>query len=228
MKLTWHGHGSWLIETAEQTIVLDPFFNDSPTATCKADDISADVVLISHGHFDHVADAASIANRNGATLVAIFEIAEWFREKHQVANTIGMNLGGWTELPFGRLKMTPALHSSQLPDGSYGGEPAGYVIEAAGQRVYFACDTALFRDMELIGALGLDAAVLPIGDHFTMGIDDSVQATQWLKPRYVLPAHYNTWPPIAQDVGQWAERIKLGTDAIPVTLAPGEAFEVTE
>ena len=120
--------------------------------------------MVSHGHFDHVADVAPIANRTGATVVAIYEIAQWFQTKHQVENTLGMNLGGGVDLPFGRVIMTNALHSSQLPDGSDGGSPAGFVIEAEGRRVYFACDTALFSDMQLIGSAGLDVAVLPIGD----------------------------------------------------------------
>ena len=225
-RLTWLGHGTWLIEAADKKILLDPFLNDQPTAPCKADEVEADFVLISHGHFDHVADAASIANRCGATVVGIYEIATWFAEKHQVAETVGMNLGGGVTLPFGHVKMTPALHSSQLPDGACGGHAAGYVLTIGGQRIYFACDTALFSDMQWIGRGGLDVAVLPIGDLFTMGPADSVSATQLLKPRHVLPAHFNTWEPIAQDADRWAERIARETEAEPVVLEPGATWEL--
>ena len=188
--------------------------------------MAADYILVSHGHFDHVADVAPIANRTDATVVGIYEVATWFQSQHQVKNTLGMNLGGGVDLPFGRVTMTPALHSSQLPDGTYGGNPAGFLIETSNRTVYFACDTALFSDMQLIGAKGLDLAVLPIGDLFTMGPEDSVQATKLLSPRNVAPAHYNTWPPIEQDAEAWAARIRQETAANPVVLAVSESFVV--
>ena len=189
-------------------------------------DLAADFILVSHGHFDHVADVAPIANRTNATVVAIYEIAEWFCGKHSVQNTIGMNLGGGVDLPFGRVTMTVAHHSSQLPDGSYGGNPAGFVVEAEGKRIYFACDTALFSDMELIGKPGLDLAVLPIGDLFTMGPSDAVAATKLLAPKQVAPAHYNTWPPIEQDASAWAELIRSETQSEAVVLSPGDSINV--
>ncbi len=226
VEITWYGHATWLVEHDGHKILIDPFFNDSPVAPIKADEVSADHILISHGHFDHISDAASIANRTGATVVAIFEIAQWLSSNHQVQNTIGMNIGGKTQLPFGSVKMTPALHSSQLPDGTYGGEPAGFLLELAGRRIYFAADTGLFTDMKLIAADGLDVAVLPIGDLFTMGPEDSVQATKWLNPNAVLPAHYNTWPPIEQDADRWAETIRKETSAQPVVLHPGESYSI--
>ena len=220
-QLTWLGHGSWLIETGDHTILLDPFLSESPAAPIGPDDVSPDHILISHGHFDHVADAASIANRSQATLVAIFEIAEWFRTKHSVENTLGMNLGGGVSLPFGHVKMTPALHSSQLPDGSYGGEPGGFVLTLEDGRIYFACDTALFSDMRLIGSAGIDLAVVPIGDLFTMGPEDAVEATKLIRPKRVAPAHYNTWPPIEQDANTWAEMVRTQTEAEPIVIEPG-------
>jgi len=168
-ELTWPGHGSWSIKVDEHHVLLDPFFDDSPTAPFMANDVDCDYILVSHGHFDHVADVASIANRTGATVVAIFEIAEWFSKNHGVKETLGMNLGGGVNLPFGRVKMTPAHHSLQLPDGSYGGNPAGFLLTLEVGNIYFARDTALFSDMKLIGAAGIDLAILPIGDHFTMG-----------------------------------------------------------
>jgi len=128
IELTWLGHACWLIKHEDHRILLDPYLNDSPTAPMKAADVDADTILVSHGHFDHVADVAEIANRCGSTVVAIFEIAEWFSSKHQVENTIGMNIGGSLDLPFGSIKMTPAVHSSQLPDGTYGGLAAGFLV----------------------------------------------------------------------------------------------------
>lgn len=226
MQIRWLGHASWEIKTGDAVVLLDPFLDDNPSAPCKAADLDADFILVSHGHFDHVADVASIANRTGATVVAIYEIAEWFGGKHSVENTVGMNIGGGVSLSFGRVQMTPALHSSQLPDGSSGGAPAGFVIEAEGKRVYFACDTALFGDMQLIGARGLDLAVVPIGDLFTMGPEDAIAATKLLKPKQVAATHFNTWPPIEQDVAAWAERVSAETEAQPVVVSPGESFEV--
>ncbi len=225
-KLTWLSHGSWLIETDSHRVLLDPFLNDNPAATTKSGDLNnISHILISHGHFDHVADAAAIANANHATIVAIFEIAQWFTTKHSVESTIGMNLGGSVELPFGTVKLLPALHSNSLPDESYGGDPAGFLLTIEGERIYFACDTALFSDMRLY-AHGVDVAVLPIGDLYTMGIDDSVQAIKLIEPKCVLPAHYNTWPPIEQDAKDWADRVTAETNAAPVVLKVGEEFEL--
>ncbi len=221
-ELTWLGHGSWSIKTGGHTILLDPFLNDNPSAPVRAEDVEADFILVSHGHFDHVADVASIANRTNATVVAIYEIAQWFAQNHKVENTVGMNIGGGVEMPFGRVKMTPALHSSQLPDGSYGGEPGGFLLTLADGNIYFACDTALFSDMQLIGRAGVDLAVLPIGDLFTMGPDDSIEAIKLLAPKRVAPAHFNTWPPIEQDAAAWAEQVRNQTDAEPIVLKPGE------
>jgi L-ascorbate metabolism protein UlaG (beta-lactamase superfamily) len=226
MKLTWLGHGSWAMLLGNTHVLLDPFISDNPTAPCKHEDLSADFILVSHGHFDHVADVAPIAQRTGATVVAIFEIAQWFNDNHQIENTLGMNLGGSVKLPFGKVTMTLAHHSSQLPDGSYGGSPAGFLLDAGGQKIYFACDTALFSDMEQIGKQGIDLAVLPIGDLYTMGPEESVQATTLIQPKQVAPAHYNTWPPIEQDAQAWAERIRSETNAEPLVLAPGDTIEI--
>src|SRR3972149_4950329 len=169
--ITWFGHNCWSIETGGKTILLDPFLDESPTAPVKAADVRADFILVSHGHFDHVADAAPIAKRTGATVLASFEVGQW------------------------------------LPHpGPPGGVRGGFLPRLADARVYFACDTALFLDMKLIGAGGLDLAVLPIGDLFTMGPDDAIEAVKLLQPKRVVPDHYNTWPPIEQDPRRWAER----------------------
>jgi len=220
-ELTWLGHGTWLIETAEKKILLDPFLDDNPSAPVKSADVETDYILVSHGHFDHVADAASIANRTGATVVAIYEIADWLNSTHGVQNVIGMNIGGGVDLPFGRVKLTLAHHSSRLPDGSDGGNPGGFLLTLDDGKVYFACDTGLFYDMKLIAAGGVDLAVLPIGDLFTMGPDDALEAVKLIEPQRVIPDHYNTWPPIEQDPNVWAERVRSETSAEPIVVEAG-------
>lgn len=225
IKVRWLGHNCWSIITGGKTLLLDPFLNDSPTAPVKADGVAADYILVSHGHFDHISDAAAIANRTGATVVANFEICQWLG-KQGVKKTQPMNLGGAIDLDVGRVKLTVALHSSELPDGGGGGSAGGFLLTLPEGKLYFACDTALFSDMKLIGAVGLDLAVVPIGDRFTMGPDDSIAAIKLLEPRKVAPAHYNTWPPIAQDAEAWAARVRAETKAEPVVLKPGDTFTV--
>ena len=220
--ITWLGHNAWSIDTAGSTILLDPFLNDSPTAPVKAGDVKADYILLSHGHGDHLGDTVAIAKRTGAVVLCNFEVGEWLSKKGVSADkVIGMNPGGGIEQKFGHVKFTIAHHSSSMPDGSYGGVPGGFVIKLEASRVYFACDTALFLDMKLIGSGGLDLAVLPIGDLYTMGPEDSVDAVKLLNPKRVLPCHYNTWPPIAQDAAAWAERVRSHTAAEPIVLEPG-------
>jgi L-ascorbate metabolism protein UlaG (beta-lactamase superfamily) len=225
-ELTWLGHGSWWIESSGTKILLDPFLDDSPTAPLKARDVEAQFILISHGHFDHVADVAAIAKHSGAMLVANYEITEWFRRQHGIENSQSMNIGGGIDLAFGRVTMTLAHHSSQLPDGTYGGSPSGFVVRFAEGAVYFACDTALFADMRRIGAAGIELAVLPIGDRYTMGPEDALEAVKLIAPARVVPVHYNTWPPIAQDPNAWASRVRAETSALPCVIEPGGRIQL--
>src|SRR5436305_11902572 len=221
-ELTWLGHASWQLKTGKHTLLIDPFLDDSPTAPIKAKDAAADFILVSHGHFDHIADAAKIANRTGAMVISNYEITTWLAKNHGVKKTLGGNLGGGANLPFGRVKLTLAFHSSSLPDGSNGGNPCGFLLTlTSGEKIYFACDTALFLDMKLIGSGGLDLAVLPIGDLYTMGPDDSIDAIKLLNPKQVAPCHYSTWPPIAQDASAWGEQVRSHTAAEPIVLTPG-------
>jgi L-ascorbate metabolism protein UlaG (beta-lactamase superfamily) len=205
--------------------LIDPFLDDNPAAAAKSSDVKADFILITHGHFDHISDAAKIAKRTGATVVANYEICEWLG-KQGVSKTQPLNIGGGCPMPFGRVKLTVAHHSSTLPDGSAGGTAGGFLLSLGAQKLYFAGDTALFSDMKLIGAGGLDLAVLPIGDVFTMGPEDSIEAVRLLNPRHVAPAHYNTWPPIRQDAQQWAGHVRSHTQAIPHVVEPGGKFSI--
>lgn len=225
--LTWLGHGSWLLHTGQKSLLIDPFLDGNPAAPVASDQVAADYILVSHGHEDHVSDAAKIAKRSGALVISNFEICQWLG-RQGVENTLAHNLGGGSDHPWGRVKLTLAHHSSSLPDGSNGGNPSGFLLtlKEGGKTVYFACDTALFYDMKLIGAAGIDLAVLPIGDLFTMGPDDSIEAIQLLHPKRVVPSHYNTWPPISQDPSAWAARVKAETAAEPVVIKPGEKLNV--
>jgi L-ascorbate metabolism protein UlaG (beta-lactamase superfamily) len=227
IEITWLGHNAWGIDIAGTKLLLDPFLNDSPTAPIKADAVEADYILLSHGHGDHLGDTVAIAKRTGATVVTNFEVSQWLAKQGLATEKlVGLNPGGGCKQPFGHVRFTIAHHSSSLPDGSYGGVPGGFLITAEDARVYFACDTALFLDMKLIGRGGLDLAVLPIGDTFTMGPADSIEAIKLLTPKKVMPCHYNTWPPIAQDAAAWAECVRKNTAATPLTPRPGEVISI--
>jgi L-ascorbate metabolism protein UlaG (beta-lactamase superfamily) len=219
-ELTWLGHNCWSIATGGMHLLLDPFLDDNPVAKVRSDDVAADYILLSHGHFDHVADAEKIARRTGATIVSNFEICEWFG-KRGIEKTHAMNTGGGFRFPFGRVKLTIAHHTSMLPDGAYGGTAAGFLLSLPEGNVYFACDTGLFYDMKLIGAAGLAVAALPVGDNFTMGPDDALEAVKLLGAQRVVPIHRGTWPLIEQDAAAWARRVKAETQSEPVVLEPG-------
>lgn len=229
-RVSWLGHSALAFESDGKNVLIDPFLTGNPAASTTADAVKADLILITHGHGDHVGDAVSISKRTGATVAANYEISEWLQGPGRdlpAAKIHGPQHGGGFTFQGIRVKLTLAFHGSMLPDGSYGGNPAGLVVTFAdGIKVYDAGDTALFGDMALIGEAGLDLAILPIGDYYTMGPDDAVQAVKMLKPRYVLPIHYNTFPPIAQDANRWAERVASETTAKPVVLKPGEWFEI--
>ncbi|MCY4009763.1 MAG: metal-dependent hydrolase [Anaerolineaceae bacterium] len=220
--LHFHGHATFSLVLASGTVVFDPFLTGNPAAVTNVNDLAADLICVTHAHDDHVADVAALAGHTDATVVANFEIANHFAQQG-VENIVGINPGGTYDAGFCRVKWTPAFHSSSFADGSYGGEANGILLSSEGLRLYFAGDTALFSDMRLIGGGNLDVAVLPIGDHFTMGIDDSLQAIRFLEPRLAVPMHYNTFPPIEQDVAAWARRVAAETDAQPVVLQPGES-----
>ena len=230
-RVQWLGHSALLVEGEGKKVLIDPFLTGNPKAAAKAEEVPADLILISHGHGDHVGDAVAIARRTGATVASNYEISLWLQQPLQGlagSKVQGLQHGGGFLFDGSiRVKLTLAFHGSALPDGSNGGNPCGFVLTFPdGTRIYDAADTALFGDMALIGEEGIDLAILPIGDYYTMGPDDAVRAVKLIKPRFVLPIHYNTFPPITQDVDAWAARVKAETSAEPVVLQPGDSFEI--
>ncbi len=226
MTITFYGHACFLIETGGHRLLIDPYLTGNDAAAVRAADVQCDHVLLTHGHEDHTADALSIARANDALLIANYELAEYFGA--QGVRVHGMNPGGAFTFPFGRLKLTLAHHTSSLNAGLaplYMGTACGLLLEADGRRVYHAGDTALFLDMQLIGRGGLDAALLPIGDNYTMGPEDALDALDLLKPRVAVPMHYNTWPVIAQDAARFAQAAGARGHRV-IVLAPGQSFSV--
>ncbi len=221
-RIRWLGHACLYCESDGQRLLIDPFLTGNPAAAAKPLDVQADFILVSHGHGDHLGDTVAIARRTGATVICNFEMSEWLKTQG-LTKVHGQQHGGGHTFPFGRVKLTIAFHGSVMPDGTYGGNPCGFLLYFQdGTKVYDAADTALFGDMRLIGEEGIDLAVLPIGDNYTMGPDDALRAVKLLEPKRVLPIHYNTWDLIAQDAAAWAGRVKGETKAQPVVLKPGE------
>lgn len=226
ISITYHGHSTFSLDIDGTAVVVDPFFApNNPLATVKQEAISADYILQTHGHGDHIADTIPLAKRTGAKVIANFEIVNWLDGKG-VDNTHPMHIGGGYRHPFAHVKMTHAIHGSGLPDGSYGGNPGGFLLTTGTAKIYIAGDTALYSDMVLTGAHGIDVAIIPIGDNFTMGPDDSLLALGYLKPKVVIPCHYNTWPYIEVDVNAWAQRVSAETDVNPVVLAVEETYRL--
>ena len=200
MKFSYYGHACFSVEFGGKILLFDPFITPNELAShIKLDQIAADYVLISHGHFDHITDAVEIAKRTGATVVSNFEIVGWLG-KQGIEKAHPMNHGGGWTFDFGRVKYVNAVHSSQLPDGSYGGNPGGFVVEGANEAFYYSGDTALTWDMKLIAEdFKLRFAVLPIGDNFTMGARDAAKAANLVGCKQVVGVHYDTFPPIRID-----------------------------
>jgi len=221
MKVTYYGHACFAAQVSNRTLLFDPFITGNELA--KAIDVgkvSADYILISHGHGDHIGDAVSIAKRTGATIISNFEIIAWFADQG-IQKGHPLNHGGGHSFEFGRVKLVNAIHSSSLPDGTYGGNPGGFVVESAEANFYYSGDTALTMDMKFIGdSVDLRFAALCIGDNFTMGVDDAVAAAKLVRCNQVLGVHYNTFPPIRIDEAAAVQKFKKAGKNLHL-LAPG-------
>jgi L-ascorbate metabolism protein UlaG (beta-lactamase superfamily) len=225
IELTYHGHSCFGISVGDTQLLIDPFLTGNELADVSAGEVQADYILVTHGHGDHLGDTVDIARRTGAMTISNYEIANWL-EAQGVEHAHPLHIGGGRDFPFGRVKLTIAHHGSALPDGSYGGNPAGLLLTLEGKKIYHAGDTGLFYDMKLIGEEGLDVAILPIGDNFTMGPDDALRAVKLLEPRVVIPIHYNTWDLIRQNPRSFVTQVETETRAKCVPLEPGERYRL--
>jgi L-ascorbate metabolism protein UlaG (beta-lactamase superfamily) len=225
-RLHYHGHSTFTLTTEDGTrIIIDPWFDENPVSDVKADEIEGvDYILCTHGHFDHFADAIPLAKRTGATLVSTFEIVS-YAQSQGVENAHPLHIGGGYDFPFGYVKMTPALHGGQVAGddaGAYTTVPGGFWINVDGKRLYHAGDTALLMDMQLLRGK-VDVALLPIGDNFTMGPEDAAKAVDFIRPKMVIPIHYNTFDMIAQDPADF--QAEVGNLARVEIVKPGETLE---
>ena len=222
---TWFGHATLGLETGGFKLLIDPYFSGNPSVKVKANQVEADYILVTHGHGDHIGDTVEIAKRCSALVISNAEISSWLRK--QGVKTHAQHIGGGYQHPFGYLKLTTALHGSSLPDGSNGGNPAGFLLTTnENKKIYMAGDTGLFGDMKLIGEEGLDLAVIPIGDNYTMGPADALRAVKLLNPRVVIPIHFNTFDLIRQDPKAWAERVEAETDSKVHLMQPGDTYSL--
>lgn len=226
MEITWLGHAAFLIKGLN-TIVVDPFLNDNPSAEMTPDRIECDIVCVTHGHYDHVGDAVSISKRNKAPILSIVELSEFFDKAS--CQTVGFNIGGSVKIKDTTISMVTAVHSSGADaDGLEGasGAAVGYIIES-GKTVYHAGDTALFGDMALIGELyKIDVALLPIGGFFTMDVHHAARAVELLKPKIAIPMHYNTWGPIQTDPNVFKNEVEKRCSTQVRILDPGQSLTV--
>lgn len=221
LLFTYYGHAAFALNDGKRKLLFDPFLTGNPTATTTAEVMTCNYILVTHGHGDHIGDAQAIAARTGAKVIGIPEVLE----ACQAADGHGMNVGGKASFDFGSVYMTPAIHSA----GMGGMLACGFVVNIAGKNVYFAGDTALFSDMKLIGEkFDLDCAVLPIGDNYTMGVEDAAKAVEFLQPKHVIPVHYNTWPVIEADPMAFKSLVEAKTSAKVHILAPGDAIDLAE
>ena len=228
MKITFLGHAAFQMEADGRSVLVDPFLSGNPAASTSADNVAAETIILTHAHADHVGDTVEIAKRTGATVIATAELATWVG-RQGVENTVGANHGGTVAFAGGTTKFVPAWHTSSFTtDEGFEapGLPAGHVVRFGGKTTYFAGDTCLFSDMQLIADETLDVAVIPIGDHFTMGPADALKAVKFLRAGIVIPFHYNTFPPIKQDPEQFKRDVEAGTASRCELLQPGESLDI--
>ncbi|MCX6827222.1 MAG: metal-dependent hydrolase [candidate division Zixibacteria bacterium] len=224
LRATFHGHSCVMATDGKYNIIIDPFLTGNPQAIINADEVKVDYILVTHGHGDHLGDTVAIAKRSKAIVIAPNELATYI-SKHGV-KTHNMHIGGAFNFPFGRIKLTIAHHGSAAGEELiYTGSPCGFLVMMGGKTLYHSGDTGLFYDMKLIGdGNQIDLAFLPIGDNFTMGIDDAVIAVELLHPKIVVPIHYQTWPVIDAEPFEFVNKLKdFPTEVI--ILKPGESIE---
>ncbi|RXA17818.1 metal-dependent hydrolase [Methanosarcina sp. MSH10X1] len=225
VKITWLGHSAFLFE-AEKKLLIDPFISGNPLAPCTPEELDPDIIAVTHGHRDHLGDTIEIGKRTECRIISIHEVANYIKSKGVFAE--GMNKGGTVHVDDIKLTMTEALHSSSIDASGFsfdGGCPAGFVIQINGHSIYHAGDTAVFGDMQLIGELyEPEIALLPIGDHFTMGIKEAVKAVELIRPKLVIPMHYNTFDVIRQDPLEFKQAVESKTGTKVVIMQPGESI----
>ncbi len=224
LKLTYLSHSSFILDDGEYKLVIDPFISSNPNCPIKIEDVKVNFVALTHAHGDHLGDAFAIAKTNNALVIAVNELANYAAENG--CNAHNMHIGGGYNFPFGRLKFTIAHHGSSSPEGRYMGEPAGIVIRMGGKVVYHCGDTGLFLDMRLIGEIDkIDVMLVPIGDNFTMGIDDAVKAVEFVNPNLAIPMHYNTFSVISADPLEFKRKVEAVGKKCKV-MEFGETFEL--
>ncbi len=225
MKLKYFGHSAFQIVTKKgQTILIDPFLDNNPVSPVKSKDVKADFIIVTHGHGDHVGDSLSIAKKYNPLFICVNELAEWFKEKG--CNAHNMHIGGSHEFDFGKVKFTIAHHGSLTPDNKYAGEASGALITIEGKTIYHTGDTGLFYDMKLIGEMNpVDYMLLPIGDNYTMGMNDAVKAVELANPKVAIPIHFNTFPVIKSDPQSFKKAVEAkGFKCIVMNF--GEEIEI--
>lgn len=223
-QITYIGHSAVEVTSGDVSVLIDPFITGNPVATHKPGDFNPNAILITHGHADHVGDAVQISKENNCPIVGIFELATYLQNQG-APSPVGMGCGGSKEFDFGTVKFVPALHSSSY-EGIYMGQACGLVFTTnEGVKIYHAGDTALFSDMSLIARMGLDVAILPIGSYFTMDPADAAEAAEILKPKYVIPVHYNTFPPIEQDAEAFKSNVEGRTSSQVLVMKPGDQHQ---
>ena len=226
MDITWYGHSAFMLDDGVK-ILIDPFLDDNPKCPVPSDELNPDVIAITHGHLDHIGNATSIAKRTGADLIAIHEIAKYFEDKG--IESEGMNKGGTINLNKKKFRMTHALHSSGIENSTdvIGvGDPCGYIIDME-YKIYHAGDTCLFSDMKWMGDMyEPQIGLLPVGDRYTMDIEQAVKSVEWIEPEIVIPMHFGTFPILEQDVSGFKEIVEEKTDTEVFILEPGETKEI--